>query len=52
MINNIFLNQIKKYNPLNINQIKNAMKEVLQDIILSGFNKDIFVGTIDLLEGE
>lgn len=42
MINNIFLNQIKKYKPLNINQIKNAMKEVLQDIILSGLAKTDF----------
>lgn len=42
MINTIFLNQIKKYNPLNINQIKNVMKEVLQDIILSGLGKTDF----------
>ena len=42
MINDIFLNQIKKYNPTNIDEIKNAMKEVLQDIILSGLGKTDF----------
>lgn len=29
MINNIFYEQIKKYNPNNLVEIKNAMKEVL-----------------------
>ncbi len=42
MINNIFLEQIKKYNPETIVDIKNAMKEVLQDIILSGLAKSDF----------
>ena len=42
MINDIFLNQITKYNPTNIDEIKNSMKEVLQDIILSGFGKTDF----------
>ena len=42
MINNIFLKQIEKYNPNNIEGIKNSMKEVLQDIILSGLGKSDF----------
>lgn len=42
MINNIFYEQIKKYNPNNLVEIKNAMKEVLQDIILSGLGKSNF----------
>ncbi len=42
MINNVFLNQVKKYKPNTITDIKNAMKEVLQDIILSGLGKSDF----------
>ena len=42
MINNVFLKQIEKYNPNNIEGIKNSMKEVLQDIILSGLGKSDF----------
>lgn len=42
MINEIFLTQIKKYNPNNINEIKNSMKEVLQDVILIGLSKSDF----------
>lgn len=54
MINDSFLNQIKKYNPNTVLDIKNAMKEVLQDIILSGlaksdfFKKAIFYGGTSL----
>ena len=54
MINDSFLNQIKKYNPNNILDIKNTMKEVLQDIILSGlaksdfFKKAVFYGGTSL----
>ncbi len=42
MINEIFVEQIKKYNPSNIDEIKNSIKEVLQDIILSGLAKTDF----------
>ena len=42
MINTLFFEQLKKYKPSDINQIKNAMKEVLQDIILSGLAKSEF----------
>jgi len=42
MINTLFLNQINKYSHKNINQIKNAMKEVLQEIILCGLGKTNF----------
>ncbi|MBQ9520753.1 MAG: nucleotidyl transferase AbiEii/AbiGii toxin family protein [Acholeplasmatales bacterium] len=54
MINDSFLSQIKKYNPNTVLDIKNAMKEVLQDIILSGlaksdfFKKAIFYGGTSL----
>lgn len=39
MINEAFLTQIKRYNPNNILDIKNAMKEVLQEIILASLAK-------------
>lgn len=42
MINTIFLEQIKKYNPQNIHEIINSMKEVLQDIVLTGLAKTDF----------
>lgn len=42
MNNNIFYEQLKKYNPSNIEEIKNAMKEVLQNIILCGLAKSDF----------
>lgn len=42
MINKVFLEQLKKYNPENILEIKNAMKEVLQNIILCGLSKSDF----------
>ena len=42
MINDIFYNQIKKYNPSSIDAIKNAMKETLQNIILVGISKSDF----------
>lgn len=42
MINDIFYNGIKKYNPNTIIEIKNAMREVLQDIILVSMGKSDF----------
>ena len=42
MINNILLNEINKHNPSSIIEIKNALKEVLQKIILSGLGKSNF----------
>ena len=54
MINASFLNQIKKYKPNNVLDIKNTMKEVLQDIILYGlaksdfFKKSVFYGGTSL----
>ena len=42
MINKVFLEQLKKYNPENIIEIKNAMKEALQNIILCGLSKSDF----------
>ena len=42
MINNILVNEINKHNPSNITEIKNAMKEVLQNIILVGLGKSDF----------
>lgn len=42
MINEAFLTQIKRYNPNNILDIKNAMKEVLQEIILASLAKNDF----------
>lgn len=54
MINEAFLTQIKKYNPDSIIDIKNAMKEVLQEIILASlakngfFNYAIFYGGTSL----
>ena len=54
MINASLLNQINKYNPNTIIDIKNTMKEVLQDIILSGlaksdfFKKAVFYGGTSL----
>ena len=42
MINDFFLNRIKKYNPNSITEIKNAMREVLQDIILVAIGKSDF----------
>lgn len=42
MLNNVFLEQIKRFDPKNIIEIKNAMKEVLQDIILVGLAKTDF----------
>ncbi len=51
MINDVFLSQIKKYNPQNINEIKNAMKETLQDIILVGLGKSDFFKYISFYGG-
>lgn len=54
MINQIILNQIEKFNPTNIDEIKNSMKEVLQNIILTGlgktdfFNNAVFYGGTSL----
>ena len=42
MVNDIFYNQIAKYNPNSEIKIKNAMKEVLQDIMLVGISKSDF----------
>ncbi|MCR4662205.1 MAG: nucleotidyl transferase AbiEii/AbiGii toxin family protein, partial [Clostridia bacterium] len=42
MINTVFLEQVKKYPHDNINEIKNALKETLQDIILAGLAKGDF----------
>ena len=42
MINEAFLIQIKKYNPTSILEIKNAMKEVLQELVLASLAKNDF----------
>ncbi|MBQ7276508.1 MAG: nucleotidyl transferase AbiEii/AbiGii toxin family protein [Bacilli bacterium] len=42
MINTLFFDEVKRLNPRNINEIKNAMKETLQKVILSGFGKTDF----------
>ncbi len=42
MINDLFYNQIRKYNTSSIEAIKNAMKEALQNIILVGISKSDF----------
>ena len=42
MINDLFYNQIRKYNTSSIEAIKNAMKETLQNIILVGISKSDF----------
>ena len=53
MINEAFLTQIRKYNPTSILEIKNAMKEVLQELVLASlakndFNYAIFYGETSL----
>ena len=42
MINEAFLTQIRKYNPTSILEIKNAMKEVLQELVLASLAKNDF----------
>ncbi|CDC41708.1 unknown [Firmicutes bacterium CAG:449] len=43
MINEAFLTQIRKYNPTSILEIKNAMKEVLQELVLASLAKNDFL---------
>ena len=42
MTNELFLNLLSKFKPSNVIEIKNAMKEVLQSIILTGISKSDF----------
>jgi len=51
MINNNLLEQINKYNPRNLLETKNAIKETLQDIILCGLSKANFFNNIAFYGG-